>query len=214
MRVRKKKNANTRLADCADYFVENPAEYKGKWRTMFPSDGELHLEIGCGKGRFITESAKLNPKINYIALEVCLDVLVLAAEKVKNAKLKNVKFILADAKTLCDIFEEGEIDRIYLNFSDPWPKKRHYKRRLTYKDFLELYAEILKKDHHIFFKTDNRSMFEFSLNSFCDNNFQLKNISLDLHNSDFKGNVMTEYEERFSAGGNPIYRLEATYRGK
>lgn len=213
MRIRKKKHADERLTQCEGYYIENPSDYKGKWNTVFPSNGELHLEIGCGKGRFITESAKLNPKINYIAVEVCLDVLVLAAEKAKKSELKNVKFILMDARNLREVFADGEIDRIYLNFSDPWPKNRHYKRRLTYKDFLELYVKVLKKDCPIYFKTDNRNLFEFSLNSFCNNDFRLKNITLDLHNSGYKGNVMTEYEERFFAGGNPIYRLEATYRG-
>lgn len=211
MRMRKKKNGGKRLLACDEHYIQNAADYKGKWNSLFENDNPIHIEIGCGKGRFITESAKLNPDINYIAIDVVADVLVLAAEKAKAQGIENVKFILADAKLLCDIFEDGEISLIYLNFSDPWHKKRHYKRRLTYKDFLMVYVKILKKGSPIFFKTDNRNLFEFSLNSFCDNNFKLHNITLDLHNSDFEGNVMTEYEERFSSEGNPIYRLEATY---
>ena len=158
--------------------------------------------------------ARRNPNINFIAIDVIADVILMGLEHTKDEEFENLRFIIADAANLSDYFAEGEIDRIYLNFSDPWKKKKQAKRRLTHKNFLDSYNKVLKKGGYIWFKTDNRALFEFSLNSFCDNNFKLSNISLDLHNSDFEGNVMTEYEEKFSQQGMPIYRLEATYKGE
>ena len=209
MRVRKKKNVNERIEKCGKYFLENPCDFKGKWKSVFGNENPVHLEIGCGKGRFVTEMAKAHPDINFIALEVCIDVLVLAVEKAFSQEIENVRFINADARTLTDIFESAECERIYLNFSDPWPKSGHSKRRLTYKDFLEIYRVILPPLGEIHFKTDNMKLFEFSLCSFSQNNFKMKEISLDLHNSGFEGNIMTEYERRFSDLGQPIYRLVA-----
>lgn len=209
MRMRKKKNVQQRIEKCEGYFVQAPEEYRGKWNEVFGNDNPIHIEVGCGKGNFISGMAKLHPDINYIAVEVCIDVMVIAIEKANEKALPNVKFINVDARLLADSFADGECGRIYLNFSDPWPKSGHYKRRLTYKDFLEIYRRILTDDGEIHFKTDNMHLFEFSICSFAQNNFKLKNLSLDLHNSNFEGNVMTEYEQRFSELGQPIYRLEA-----
>lgn len=209
MRMRKKKNVDQRLERCGSYFVSEPQNFKGKWSEEFCNSNPIHLEIGCGKGGFVAGMAELHPDINFVAAEICIDAMVIAVEKVCEKELKNVRFVNIDAKMLTEYFEDGECGRIYLNFSDPWPKSGHYKRRLTYKDFLELYRQVLCNDGEIHFKTDNTKLFEFSLASFSQNGFKMKNISLDLHNSNFEGNVMTEYEKRFSEMGQPIYRLEA-----
>lgn len=209
MRMRKKKNARQRIEKCGKLCVSNPQDYKGKWKTVFENENPIRAEIGCGKGAFVVGMAKAHPQINFIAIEVCLDVMVLAAEKALEAGVENVRFINGDARLLTEFFDDGECDRIYLNFSDPWPKSGHSKRRLTYKDFLQLYRKVLKAEGEIHFKTDNMRLFEFSIESLSQNGYKLKNVSLDLHNSGFEGNVMTEYEARFSALGQPIYRLEA-----
>ena len=213
MRMRKKKNCGIRMEKCSDVWIKNPEDYKGSWHKLFGNDNPIHIEIGCGKGRFITETAKLNPDINYIAIEKVEDVIVMAMEKAVNAELSNVVFIDMDAENIAEVFEKGEIKRIYLNFSDPWKKNKQAKRRLTHKNFLDKYKMVLENSDYIFFKTDNRQLFEFSLNSFADNNFKMSNITLDLHNSGFEGNIMTEYEQRFFDMGMPIYRVEATYIG-
>ena len=209
MRMRKKKNVQQRIEKCDGYFIQNPTEYKGKWKELFGNDNPIQIEVGCGKGNFISGMALAHPDINYIAVEVCIDVMVIAIEKAYEKSIPNVKYINVDARLLSECFADGECDRVYLNFSDPWPKSGHYKRRLTYKDFLEIYRRILKTSGEIHFKTDNMHLFEFSICSFAQNNFKLKNLSLDLHNSNFEGNIMTEYEQRFSELGQPIYRLEA-----
>jgi tRNA (guanine-N7-)-methyltransferase len=208
--MRKKKHGRARLDDCGGLWARTPEEHKGGWRGVFGGNQPIHLEIGCGKGAFITQTALANPGVNYIAVEKLIDVLVLAAEKAKAANLSNVRFILGDAALLEEMFAHGEIERIYINFCDPWHKYKHRKRRLTGGAFLEIYKRLLRGDGEIFFKTDNQRLFEFSLNSFCDNGFKLKNITLDLHNSGFEGNIMTEYEKLFSDMGKPVYRLEAS----
>jgi len=210
MRMRKKKHGDKRLHSCGDLWVQKPEEYKGNWKDVFENDLPLHVEIGCGKGGFITQLAQKNPDINYIAIEKLIDVLVLAAEKAKTNGITNIRFILGDAALLEDMFEKSEVERIYINFCDPWHKTKHKKRRLTHASFLDIYKNVLSEDGWIYFKTDNKDLFEFSLNSFCDNDFQLKNITLDLHKSGYEGNIMTEYENLFSSLGNPIYRLEAS----
>ena len=172
----------------------------------------LHIEIGCGKGKFITELAAKNPDINYIAFEKNLDVLVLASEKIKNAGLNNVRFVAGDACILEQMNINNEIDRIYINFCDPWKKKRQAKRRLTHENFLKLYEKLLKPGGEVHFKTDNTKLFEFSLNSFSAYGLTMKNITLDLHNSEFEGNIMTEYETLFSQKGQPIYRCEIIFK--
>ncbi len=213
MRMRKKKNCGARMERCSDIWIKAPEENKGRWSSVFGNDNPIHIEIGCGKGNFILGMAKMYPNINFIGIEKVEDVLVMAMEKVTEAGLSNVLFMDMDAERIEEFFVKGEIERIYLNFSDPWKKKKQAKRRLTHKNFLDKYKNVLNEGDYIFFKTDNRPLFEFSLNSFCEENYKLSNISLDLHNSNFEGNVMTEYEERFSKMGMPIYRLEAKYIG-
>ena len=172
----------------------------------------MHVEIGCGKGRFITDMSKLNSNVNYIAVERQSQVIASALKKARERNTnENLVFFIADVKDLKDYFEAGEVDRLYINFCDPWPNKKKWaKRRLTHKNFLDLYAEIFGEKGEVFFKTDNRILFEFSLNEFeAQKNWTMKNICLDLHNSGFEGNVMTEYEQKFYNLGNPIYRLTA-----
>ncbi len=213
MRMRKKKNCSARMERCADIWIKNPQEYKGGWHLRFGNDNPIHIEIGCGKGNFIVGMAKMYPDVNFIAIEKVEDVMVMAMEKAKDAELTNVLFMDMDAEKIAEVFTKGEVRRIYLNFSDPWKKNKQAKRRLTHKRFLDRYKEILPQGDYIWFKTDNKALFDFSLNSFAQENYKLENISLDLHNSGFEGNVMTEYEQRFSEMGMPIYRLEATYLG-
>ncbi|MCT6831474.1 MAG: tRNA (guanosine(46)-N7)-methyltransferase TrmB, partial [Bacillus velezensis] len=163
---------------------------------------------------FISGMAKQNPDINYIGIELFKSVIVTAVQKVKDSGAHNVRLLNIDAETLNDVFERGEIKRVYLNFSDPWPKNRHEKRRLTFKTFLKKYEEVMGETGEIHFKTDNRGLFEYSLKSFSEYGLLLTEVSLDLHNSDPKGNIMTEYEEKFSALGQPIYRAEVEWRTK
>lgn len=212
MRMRKKKHRNERLENCAEFLIDDLLLYRNDIKNFFTEKNkELHIEIGCGKGKFISELAEKNPEINYIAIEKNLDVLVLAVEKAKKKSLKNIKFYAGDVSVLNEIHTESKCSRLYINFCDPWKKKAHAKRRLTHKNFLKIYENILSKNGGIFFKTDNMGLFEFSLNSFSDYGLKLKNITLDLHNSDYEGNIMTEYETLFSEKGNPIYRCEAYY---
>ena len=201
------------MEKCAALWIKDPEAMKGSWSEFFGNDNPICLEIGCGKGRFICGMAERNPDINYIAMDLFCDVLVLALEKANAQNIKNVGFFAGNAALLENYFEKGEVKRIYLNFSDPWKKKKQAKRRLTHKNFLDVYKKILNIGDCIFFKTDNKSLFEFSLNSFANENFKLSNITFDLHNSDFSDNVMTEYEDKFSNAGMPIYRLEAAYTG-
>lgn len=214
MRMRKKKNCGVRLERCAAMWEQSPEENRGNWAQIFGNDNPVHLEIGCGKGQFITQMAQKYPDINFIAMDVVPDVLVLALEKANAMALSNVRFIIGDAAKLLEYFMPGELSRIYLNFSDPWRKKKQAKRRLTHPNFLRIYKELLPRGEAVFFKTDNRALFEFSLNTFSEENFRLSRITLDLHNSDFTENVMTEYETRFAEQGMPIYRLEARYYGE
>ncbi len=211
MRVRKKKHGAERMEACAQLWVREPEAARGKWRGLFGSDNPIHIEIGCGKGDFVTGMAALHPDINFVAVEMIADVIVTAMEKAKDMGLKNVLFANFNAERLTDVFEKGEAERIYLNFSDPWKKNRQAKRRLTHKNFLDRYKRVLNTGDFIWFKTDNKELFEFSLNSFAAEGFKMRNITFDLHNSGFEGNVMTEYEKKFAGLGQPIYRLEAEY---
>lgn len=211
MRMRRKKHREERLEACADILVADILKYKNDIGAVFDDDKPLRMEIGCGKGKFITETAINNPDINFIAFEKNLDVLVLAAEKVKGAGLSNVRFVAADANVLAEFDTKSKCEVIYINFCDPWPKNGYRKRRLTHANYLALWEKLLCDNGEIHFKTDNKGLFEFSLNSFSDYGMRLKNITLDLHASDFEGNVMTEYEMLFSEKGNPIYRTEAIF---
>ena len=205
--MRKKPNLPKRLERCAGMILEEPTAYCGKWLSTF-GGSQLHLEIGAGKGKFLVETAKENPDIFFVGIEREEGALVVAAEKAIAAGLSNIRFLDVDAVNLPDFFATGELDRIYLNFSDPWPKKKQWKRRLTYRSFLSLYWDALKADGAIFQKTDNQKLFEFSLNEFSEVGYRLKNITFDLHATDTP-NIMTEYETRFTELGMPIYRTEA-----
>ena len=194
-----------------EYVFTEPEGMKGTWSQVFGNDNPIRIEIGMGKGTFITTLAANNPDINYVGIEKYSSVLLRAVEKQDELQLPNLRFIRMDAEAICEVFGEGEVDRIYLNFSDPWPKDRHAKRRLTSRQFFERYNIILKKDGQVEFKTDNRPLFDFSVEEVKEAGWQLRAVTYDLHNDAklCEGNVMTEYEERFSAAGNPICKLIA-----
>lgn len=211
MRVRNKPWAPEKIAAYPQYIVSNPDEWKGKWADRFKRKQPLHIEIGTGKGQFITEMAKAHPDINYVGVELQTNVIVLALEKLIEEDLPNLQLLHVNGEELTAFFLPNEVDQIYLNFSDPWPKTRHEKRRLTYRSFLETYQTILRENGEIHFKTDNQKLFEYSLGSFSQYGLILKQVWLDLHQSEFVGNIMTEYEEKFSSRGQRIYRVEAYF---
>ena len=188
------------------FVIHDPQEQKGKWAEAFGRKAPLHIEIGTGKGRFLMELAALHPEIDYIGIEKYSSVLLRAIQKMEERELPNVRFIRMDAEEITEVFGPGEADRIYLNFSDPWPKDRHAKRRLPSRQFLNRYAQILKPEGTIEFKTDNRALFDFALGELEPAGWQAEEVTFDLHADErlMQGNVMTEYEERFSAAGNPI----------
>lgn len=213
MRRRKKKGADIKLLSYTDcVFHENVEEMAGKWYERFGNENPIHIEVGTGKGQFITTLAELNPDKNYIAMEIKEEVLLHAVYKAKEKGLTNILFIWGDVKMLPEYFDVAELARIYVNFCDPWPKNRWAKRRLTHSDFLNIYRRVLDENGEIHFKTDNEKLFEFSLNEIAENDWKLKNISLDLANSNYEENVTTEYEDKFMAQGMKIYRLEAAKR--
>ncbi|WP_409302251.1 tRNA (guanosine(46)-N7)-methyltransferase TrmB [Peribacillus sp. SCS-155] len=212
MRLRNKPWAEDKLAQYPQYVVAQPELHKGKWHEVFGNNNPLYIEVGTGKGRFITEMAKAHPDINFIGIELAKSVIISALDLLIEAELPNLKLMNVNANDLRDYFGKGDVNRVYLNFSDPWPKTRHAKRRLTYETFLRVYEDILPEKGEIHFKTDNQGLFESSLMSISRYGMLLTYVSLDLHNSDFQGNIMTEYEEKFSQKGNRIYRLEAQYR--
>lgn len=220
MRMRKKKHLDERLEACAavnlgwlqDYASEqrgvNPPEIITAER-VFGNSNPIHLEIGCGKGQFAEEIARRNPDINFVAIEQNVNVLVTAMERTNASGLKNLKYIMGMAEYLEKVFGPKSVERIYLNFSCPFPKNTYAKHRLTHERFLAIYRKILSENGYIIQKTDNSPFFEFSLNSYSDNGFRLRNISFDLHNSKIEGNIITEYEEKFSSQGFPIFYTEA-----
>lgn len=201
MRARKKKNTVPRLEKCSEYFVEEIIPEENK---------KICLEIGCGKGKFITSLAEKYPDINFYAIEKVPDVMVMAAEKCSSMELKNLRFLLFDAENLSERCPKNSIDTIYLNFSDPWPKNKHSDRRLTYRKFLEIYKKILKKNGKIKMKTDNEALFNFSVKEFEECGYFLSDISYDLHKSDIENEFMTEYESRFAEKGIKIFHLQAS----
>jgi tRNA (guanine-N7-)-methyltransferase len=214
MRLRNKPWAKDKLLQYSNYVIHEPERFRGKWGEAFEKDQPLHIEIGTGKGQFITGMAKANPDINYIGIELQESVIVSALDRLIEAELPNVKLMNVNGAELVKYFEKGDVSRVYLNFSDPWPKTRHEKRRLTFKSFLEVYEAILVKNGEIHFKTDNQGLFEYSLVSFSHFGMLLKFVSLDLHNSDYEGNIMTEYEEKFSSRGSRIYRCEVQFQSE
>lgn len=207
MRLRNVKGSRETLAG-SDFTVNEPQEYKGKWNEFFKNNNPIRIEIGMGKGQFITTLAFQNPEYNYIGIEKYSSVLVRAVEKQQELNLTNLVLIRMDAENICEVFDKGEVDRIYLNFSDPWPKDRHAKRRLTSRQFLARYEQILKDNGLVEFKTDNRNLFDFSVEEIEPAGWEADLITYDLHNSEYaEGNIMTEYETRFSSEGVPINKL-------
>lgn len=207
MRLRNVKGSRETIA-ANDYVVHTPEEQKGKWSEVFGNKNPIHIEVGMGKGKFITELARQNPDINYVGIEKYSSVLVRALEKRPELEQDNLMFIRMDAENLPDVFDKDEVVLIYLNFSDPWPKDRHAKRRLTSVQFLSRYDQFLEPDGRVIFKTDNRPLFDFSLEQVEEAGWILENHTFDLHHSEFlEGNVMTEYESKFVAEGKPINRM-------
>lgn len=200
----------------SSYVVQEPEKWKGSWSSAFSKAQPIHIEVGMGKGRFLMDMARLHPEINYVGIEMYDSVLLRALQKRQECEnsgehFENLLFMRVDARFLPDIFGYGEIDRIYLNFSDPWPKARHAKRRLTSREFWARYQEILEPGHLVEFKTDNKGLFEFSLEEVSAAGWKMEDYTFDLHHEDRmnQGNVMTEYEEKFSSQGNPICKLIA-----
>ena len=197
------------------FSIQQPEQMKGKWAEVFQNDHPIHIEVGMGKGQFIIEMARRNPEVNYIGIEKYSSVLVRAVEKLEDFEQDNLRLIRMDAENIEEVFDKDEVVRIYLNFSDPWPKDRHAKRRLTSTRFLERYDNILTPEGRVMFKTDNKDLFDFSLEQVEEAGWILENHTYDLHHSEYnEGNVMTEYEEKFSAKGNPICRLVAYRHAK
>lgn len=205
MRLKNVPGSREVIAD-SRFVIQDPRAYRGRWQECFPSPAPIHIEIGMGKGRFLMDMARLHPDINYIGIEKYSSVLLRAIQKMEEDELPNVRFVRMDAEEITDVFAEGEADRIYLNFSDPWPKDRHAKRRLPSRQFLARYDRILKKDGWLEFKTDNRALFDFALEELEPAGWKASEVTFDLHHDErlVQGNVMTEYEERFSSEGNPI----------
>ncbi len=215
MRLRHKPWAVEYINEHQDVIIPNPEDYKGKWHEVFGNDNPVHIEVGTGKGQFVLGMAKQNPNINYIGIELFDSVIVCALERIVEAeKPANLRLLKVNGAKLQEYFAKGDVARVYLNFSDPWPKKRHAKRRLTHEGFLKLYESVLIDNGEIHFKTDNRGLFEYSLVSMNQYGMRLNYVSLDLHAEMPEDNIMTEYEEKFSAKGQPIYRLESQFLTK
>lgn len=210
MRLRNIKNAHDIISE-SKYFITNPENYKGNWNSLFKNNNEIQIEIGMGKGDFIIALALKNPNINYIGIEKYATVLVSTMKKLKDLDIPNLKIINIDANNITDYFDK-EISKIYLNFSDPWPKKKHSKRRLTSPAFLESYTKIFKDNFLIEMKTDNRMLFEYSLVSLSNCSYVLDEVKLDLYKELNDDNVQTEYERKFVAKGQPIYKLKAIHK--
>lgn len=209
MRLRNVPGSRDRIA-ANSHVIKTPEEIRGSWAGYFGDGLPIHLEIGMGKGRFVMDMARLHPEIHYIGIEMYSSVLVRALEKIEEDPLENVHFIRMNAEYICQVFGPGEVEKIYLNFSDPWPKERHTKRRLTSRQFLERYENILSENGSLAFKTDNQDLFTFSLEEIKDKRWILDKCTFDLHHSQYlAGNVMTEYEEKFAGQGKPICMLEA-----
>ena len=209
MRMRKKPNLGTRMERCARFLMEHPQEQRGRWRELKPEAGAVWLELGCGKGRFTAEMAEQNPDVLYLAVERVPDAMIVAMERCAAKGLSNVYFVDGDAARLRDYFAPDEVDRLFINFCDPWPSNRHAKRRLTHRDFLVLYRGILKDGGQIHFKTDNRDLFEYSLFQFPKAGYTLSQVTRNLHEHGIQG-VMTDYEEKFHLLGTPINRCVGT----
>ena len=209
MRMRKKKNLLPRMERCAALQIKDPIAHRGHWRELMPEARELRVELGCGKGRFTAGTAAAEPDVLFVAVEMVPDAMVVAMERCAAEGLRNVRFIDANANILPEFFAPGEVDRIYINFCDPWPTKRHAKRRLTHGNFLKLYRKVLKDGGQIHFKTDNAPLFAWSVEEIPQFGFTLSEVTDDLHANGAVG-VMTDYEAKFHELGTPIHRLVAT----
>lgn len=207
MRLRNITGADVYIEN-SEFVVQDFKGQKGNWREVFGNGNPIHIEVGMGKGRFLMDMAALNPEINYVGIEMYSSVLLRAVQKMEENPLDNLRFIRMDAREIEEVFEEGEVSKIYLNFSDPWPKDRHAKRRLPSRQFLARFNKILKKDGNLEFKTDNRDLFDFAVEEVEPAGWKTDAITYDLHHDEKmnQGNVMTEYEEKFSSKGNPIYK--------
>lgn len=207
MRLKNIPGARDVIAE-SEWVIHEPEKQKGIWQQVFGNQQPIHIEIGMGKGRFLYEMASIHPEISYIGIEKYSSVLLRAIQKMEQKPLSNLRFIRMDAEDIDQVFAEDEVARIYLNFSDPWPKDRHAKRRLPSRQFLTRYDRFLQKDGVLEFKTDNRDLFDFAVEEAPQAGWQIKKLTYDLHHDTemAQGNVMTEYEERFSARGNPIYK--------
>lgn len=210
MRLRNIPEAEEFIYSQEKYIIEEPKEIKGRLNEIFGNDNPVHVEFGTGKGKFITTLAMQNPNINYIGVEYKAEVLFKAMKKVENEDIPNLKFLFFNVEYSEDVFGAGDIDRLYINFCDPWHKNKHSKRRLTHRNYLNKYKAFIKEGGWIHFKTDNRPLFQFSLNEFADLDLKMQNISLDLHSDGMEDNVTTEYEEKFASKGHPIFRVEVS----
>ena len=208
MRMRKKKNLEPRMAACGQWLITDPCAQKGHWRDLMPNAKELRVELGCGKGRFTVDTASAEPDVLLIAVEKVPDAMVVAMERAREAGLKNVFFIDGDAAKLSEMFDAGEVSRIYINFCDPWPKKNQAKRRLTHHNFLNEYRKVLSGEGEIHFKTDNDNLFEWSVEEIPQFGWELHEVTRDLH-ADGPVGVMTDYERKFYLSGKNINRCVA-----
>ena len=207
MRMRKMKNLESRMEACAAYRITKPETMKGNWKSLKEDAAALWVEVGCGKGKFTAETAEANPDVLLIAVERCREAMVVAMEKAKNMGLTNVFFIDMDVAKIEEIFASFEIDRLFINFPDPWPRKKNAKRRLTHRGFLDKYCRVVKTGGEIHYKTDNAPLFEFSVEEFAACGLEIKNLTRNLHENGIVG-IMTGYEEKFHALGTPINRCE------
>lgn len=207
MRMRKKPNLVPRMEACSDWWIRDPAEYKGKWKNLMPEAKEVRVEVGCGKGGFTVKTAQAEPEVLIIAMEICSDAMVVGMEKAKEMGLHNVFFVAIDVARIEEFFEPGEVDLLYINFCDPWPRNKNAKRRLTFHTFLKQYRAILKKGGQVHFKTDNAPLFEWSLEHFQEHNYKVQNVTRNLHEHGEVG-IMTDYERKFHELGTPINRCE------
>ena len=213
MRMRKKPNLIPRMEAASEYWIQDPEAHRGHWRELMPGCRELRVEVGCGKGGFTVRTASAEPDVLLIAVEICKDAMVVAMEKAKAMGLRNVWFISMDVANIEAIFAESEIDLLYINFCDPWPRKKNAKRRLTFRSFLDHYRRVIKLGGQIHFKTDNAKLFEFSLEEFEACDLEMRNVTRNLHENGPVG-IMTDYEEKFYQLGTPINRCECIVRSK
>ena len=213
MRMRKRNNLEPRMEACSEIWLRDAKRLRGNWRSLMPEAREIRLEVGCGKGKFTVETAAAEPDVLFIAVERVNEAMLLGMERALEMGLKNVYFLSLDAAELEEYFADGEVDLIYLNFCDPWPRKKNAKRRLTFRTFLEKYKKILRKDGEIHFKTDNSPLFEWSLGEFEACGLEIRNLTRNLHENGPVG-IMTGYEEKFYQLGTPINRCELVNREK